>query len=74
MQSKNVNFLLLQLKDPHLAMLKAAGFNYLMIILSRVTLRFQMEVKQWFLKIFMIVPYYMWTGHLIQRLNNIKHV
>ena len=74
MKLKNVKFLLLQLKDPHLSMLKAAGFDYLVIILSRATLCFQMEVKQWFLKKFMIFPHYMWTGNLIQRLNNIKHV
>ena len=71
---KNVNFLLLQLKDPHMAMLKATGFDCLMTILSRETLCFQMEAKQWYLKKFMIVPHYMWTDHLIQRLNNIKHV
>ena len=74
MQLKNVIFVLLQLKDPHLAMLKASRFDYLMTILSRAIVCFQTKVKQWFLKKFMIVPHYMWTEHLIQRLNNIKHV
>ena len=54
-------------------MLKDAGFDYLMTKLSRETLCFQTEVKEWFLKKFMIVPHYMWTDHLIQQLNNIKH-